>query len=96
MTVVKEKTGLDFDLSRTPKRPRPYGRSTGGHGEPSVGELFICVLTSLSEHAQQRLVYMYRGSVAPRKTQSDNPDMTERFELFICGMGVCKRLLRAQ
>ncbi len=89
--IVKQKTGLNFEGFEDSQTAARAVKSLGlkVEGDPSLGELLYLCFDELVESTltQPTFVTMYPLEVSPlAKRCPGDPSMTERFELFICGM----------
>ncbi len=89
--VVKEYSGLDFDTFKTDEEALAAVKAAGmepENGKTSKGDLLALVFDEKVEDKliQPTFVMDYPIENSPlTKRKPDDPTMTERFELFVCG-----------
>ncbi|WP_300716459.1 amino acid--tRNA ligase-related protein, partial [uncultured Brachyspira sp.] len=92
--LVKEHSGLDFNAIETDDEALEKAKSIGieidtSKTKPSKWEIMVTVFEEKVEEKliQPTFVINYPKSVSPlSKSYPDNPEITERYELFIGGM----------
>lgn len=92
--VVKEKTGFDFNAIKTDDEAIEKARSVDvaidtSKIKPSKWEVMVMIFEEKVEHTliEPTFIIDYPKAVSPlSKSYPNNPDITERYELFICGM----------
>jgi len=86
--AVKKFTGIDFDKIKDEKEAKKIAENKSVHIENNMskGEILSKVFEELVEEnlVQPIFIYDYPVEISPlTKKKFDNPDFTERFELFI-------------
>ena len=92
--LVKEHSGLDFNSIQSDDEAISKAKSIGveidtSKGKPTKWEVMVAVFEEKVEEKliQPTFVINYPKAVSPlSKSYPDNPDITERYELFIGGM----------
>ncbi len=94
--AVKQYTGIDFMAIRSDDEAIKAARSVGIKPEPGKndtwgGLLFECFDTLVEDKlVQPTFITMHPVEVSPlAKRSAQDPRLTERFELFICGNEIC-------
>ncbi len=86
--AVKQQTGVDFDSIKTDEEARSIAKEKKLHleGNLTKGEILNLMFEEfVEEHLiQPTFIYDYPVEVSPlTKKKPDNPELTERFEVFI-------------
>lgn len=94
LELVKKYTGVDFERINGKDEAVESAKSIGveidtGKGNPSKWEVMVSIFENMVEEklVQPTFVINYPKAVSPlSKSYPNNPDITERYELFVAGM----------